>query len=73
VKIDIGHALFSAQEGEIDPAAKPLKGFGGAGVTLASPIPSKLEVVARRSKDRVNGFRRFSIGRRRAENLYGIG
>ena len=32
VKIDIGHALFSAQEGKIDPAAKPLKGFGGAGV-----------------------------------------
>src|SRR5215467_10033532 len=32
VRIDIGHALFTAQEGGIDPAAKPLKGFGGANV-----------------------------------------
>jgi len=37
VRIDIGHALFIAQEGGIDPAAKPLKGFGGASV---------LEIVA---------------------------
>jgi phage-related protein len=37
VRIDIGHALFAAQEGKTDPAAKPLKGFGGAGV---------LEIVA---------------------------
>lgn len=32
VRIEIGHALFTAQEGKIDPAAKPLKGFGGASV-----------------------------------------
>jgi phage-related protein len=32
VRIDIGHALFTAQQGETDPAAKPLKGFGGANV-----------------------------------------
>jgi len=32
VRIDIGHALFTAQEGKTDPAAKPLKGFGGASV-----------------------------------------
>ena len=32
VRIDIGYALFAAQEGETDPAAKPLKGFGGASV-----------------------------------------
>jgi phage-related protein len=32
VRIDIGHALFAAQEGKTDPAAKPLKGFGGASV-----------------------------------------
>jgi phage-related protein len=37
VRIDIGHALFTAQGGETDPAAKPLKGFGGASV---------LEIVA---------------------------
>lgn len=32
VRIDIGHALFAAQEGKTDPAAKPLKGFGSASV-----------------------------------------
>jgi phage-related protein len=32
VRIDIGHALFAAQQGRTDPAAKPLKGFGGASV-----------------------------------------
>ena len=37
VRNDIGQALFTAQEGETDPAAKPLKGFGGASV---------LEIVA---------------------------
>jgi phage-related protein len=37
-RIDIGHALFTAQEGKTDPAAKPLKGFGGASV---------FEIVAR--------------------------
>ena len=37
VRVDIGHALFTAQEGKTDPAAKPLKGFGGARV---------LEIVA---------------------------
>jgi phage-related protein len=37
VRSDIGQALFAAQEGKIDPAAKPLKGFGGASV---------LEIVA---------------------------
>ncbi len=34
---DIGHAIFTAQEGKTDPAAKPLKGFAGARV---------LEIVA---------------------------
>lgn len=32
VRIDIGHALYTAQEGKTDPAAKPLKGFSGASV-----------------------------------------
>ena len=32
VRGDIGHALYAAQMGETDPAAKPLKGFGGANV-----------------------------------------
>jgi phage-related protein len=31
-KEDIGHALYVAQQGGKHPAAKPLKGFGGAGV-----------------------------------------
>jgi phage-related protein len=32
VRRDIGQALFTAQQGKTDPAAKPLKGFGGASV-----------------------------------------
>ena len=32
VRSDIGQALYAAQMGETDPAAKPLKGFGGAKV-----------------------------------------
>ena len=32
VKDDIGYALFEAQEGKKPASAKPLKGFGGAGV-----------------------------------------
>lgn len=28
----IGYALYAAQNGDIDPAAKPMKGFGGASV-----------------------------------------
>jgi phage-related protein len=32
VRLEIGYALYAAQRGETDPAAKPLKGFGGAGV-----------------------------------------
>jgi phage-related protein len=32
VKSDIGKALYAAQEGETDPAAKPLKGFSGRSV-----------------------------------------
>ncbi len=32
VRSDIGYALFVAQRGEKSKAAKPLRGFGGAGV-----------------------------------------
>ena len=32
VRQDFGQALYAAQQGETDPAAKPLKGFGGARV-----------------------------------------
>ena len=32
VRSDIGYALFVAQRGEKPESAKPLKGFGGAGV-----------------------------------------
>jgi phage-related protein len=45
VRRDIGQALFAAQKGQIDPAAKPLKGFGGASV---------LEIVA---SDQGNAWR----------------
>lgn len=37
VRRDICHALYAAQEGEIDPSTKPLRGFGGGSV---------LEIVA---------------------------
>src|ERR1700680_2972415 len=42
VRSDIGQALFTAQQGKTDPAAKPLKGFGGASV---------MEIVASHSGD----------------------
>jgi phage-related protein len=32
VRADMGHALYAAQRGETDPAAKPLRGFGGTRV-----------------------------------------
>ncbi|HEY3196385.1 MAG TPA: type II toxin-antitoxin system RelE/ParE family toxin [Nitrospirales bacterium] len=32
VRSDIGQGLYTPQMGETDPAAKPLKGFGGASV-----------------------------------------
>ena len=32
VRKDIGQALYAAQQGVTDPAAKPLKGFGGTRV-----------------------------------------
>jgi len=28
----MGQALYTAQMGDVDPAARPLKGFGGTGV-----------------------------------------
>jgi phage-related protein len=37
VRSDIGYALYAAQNGDTDPAAKPMKAFGGASV---------LEIVA---------------------------
>ncbi len=32
VRRDLGRALYAAQQGEIDPAAKPLRGFDGGSV-----------------------------------------
>jgi phage-related protein len=42
VRRDIGQALYAAQQGETDPAAKALRGFGGGSV---------LEIVARHRGD----------------------
>jgi phage-related protein len=42
VRRDIGRALYAAQQGETDPSAKALRGFGGGSV---------LEVVARHRGD----------------------
>jgi phage-related protein len=32
VKAEVGHALYAAQQGATDPAAKLVKGFGGVSV-----------------------------------------
>ena len=42
VRKDIGQALYAAQQGETDPAAKPLKGFGGTRI---------MEIVERHRTD----------------------
>ncbi len=42
IRRDIGQSLYAAQQGETDPSAKPLKGFGGRSV---------VEIVARYSGD----------------------
>jgi phage-related protein len=42
VRRDIGQALYTAQQGDTDPAAKPLRGFGGARV---------MEIVDRHDKN----------------------
>lgn len=42
VRRDIGQALYTAQQGETDPAAKPLKGFGATRV---------MEIVDRHDTD----------------------
>jgi phage-related protein len=42
VRRDFGQALYTAQQGETDPSAKPLRGFGGGSV---------LEIVASHSGD----------------------
>ena len=42
IRRDFGTALYAAQQGETDPAAKPLKGFGGRSV---------LEIIADRDGD----------------------
>ena len=42
VRRDIGQALYTAQQGETDPAARPLKGFGGTHV---------MEIVDRHDTD----------------------
>jgi phage-related protein len=57
VRRDIGQALFAAQQGEVDPSAKPLRGFGGGSV---------LEIVA----DRRGGTWRAVYTVRYSEAIY---
>ena len=49
VRRDVGKALYAAQHGETDPAARPLKGFGGARV-IATPKP-EIDLIRRRLAD----------------------
>jgi phage-related protein len=57
VRREIGQALFTAQQGETDPSAKPLRGFGGGAV---------LEIVA----DQVGGTWRAVYTVRFREAVY---
>ena len=39
VRSMVGYALYAAQSGDVDPAAKPMKGFGGASVMeIVAPL-----------------------------------
>jgi phage-related protein len=41
VRSIVGYALYAAQSGDTDPAAKPMKGFGGASVIeIVAPFAS---------------------------------
>ena len=53
VRSDIGKALYAAQQGETDPAAKPLKGFGGHSV---------MEIVAPYAADTWRGIYTVRFG-----------
>lgn len=53
VRRDIGEALYAAQRGETDLAAKPLKGFGGARV---------MEIVERYRGDAYRGVYTAQLG-----------
>ena len=53
VRQDIGQALYAAQQGETDPAAKPLKGFGGSRV---------MEIVERYRGDAYRGVYTAQFG-----------
>ena len=57
VRREIGQALFTAQQGETDPSAKPLRGFSGGAV---------LEIVA----DQVGGTWRAVYTVRFREAIY---
>jgi phage-related protein len=49
VRVDFGQALYTAQMGETDPAAKPLKGFGGTRV---------MEIIDRHDTNTIAPFTR---------------
>ena len=62
VRHDLGQALYAAQRGEVDPAAKPLKGFGDEAIYVLHAFQKKstrgaatpqheLDLVRRRLSD----------------------
>jgi len=66
VRRDMGQALYTAQPGATDPAARPLKGFGGARVM---EIPSRVSEESEQGhSDAAEGHRAYpaASGRRRA-------
>ncbi|MEI8153990.1 MAG: type II toxin-antitoxin system RelE/ParE family toxin [Hyphomicrobiales bacterium] len=53
VQSNVGHALYTAQCGETDPSAKPLKGFGGTAV---------MEIVERHAGDAFRAVYTAAVG-----------
>src|SRR5882762_2355215 len=63
VRREIGQALFTAQQGETDPSAKPLRGFGGGAVLeiVADQVGGTWRAVNPSPvRDALYGFRRLN-------------
>jgi phage-related protein len=59
VRREIGRALYAAQDGETDPAAKPMRGFGGGSI---------VEIIANHRGDTWRAV--YTV--RFAEAIYGL-
>jgi len=58
VKAEVGHALYVAQQGDTDPAAKPLKGFGGVSVMeIVAPFDGQYMASSVEPPERLRRYR----------------